>query len=101
MLREYTVFNVDQCEGLPERVMAQGPIKVGNGDERDPAIDEFLTCSGGAIREGSSEAYYRTGDEGWRSTSWGVGPGISRGLTVICDPVSGSAHMRRRNWSPS
>jgi N-terminal domain of anti-restriction factor ArdC len=28
MLREYTVFNVDQCEGLPDRVLAQGPIRV-------------------------------------------------------------------------
>jgi antirestriction protein ArdC len=46
MLREYTVFNVDQCEGLPDRVLAQGPIRVRNSDERDATIDEFLAASG-------------------------------------------------------
>jgi hypothetical protein len=27
MMREYTVFNVDQCEGLPDRVLTLGAIK--------------------------------------------------------------------------
>src|SRR5271170_4461082 len=27
MMREYCVFNVDQCEGLPDRVMSAGEIK--------------------------------------------------------------------------
>ena len=27
MMREYTVFNVDQCDGLPERVLTLGEIK--------------------------------------------------------------------------
>ena len=63
MLREYTVFNIDQCEGLPDRVLAQGPAKVRNGDERDPTIDEFLAASGANIREGHGKAYYRPGDD--------------------------------------
>jgi antirestriction protein ArdC len=63
MLREYTVFNLDQCEGLPEWVFASGPIKVRNSDERDAAIDEFLAASGAAIREGHGEAYYRPGGD--------------------------------------
>jgi antirestriction protein ArdC len=63
MLREYTVFNVDQCEGLPDRLLAPAPIKVRNADERDATIDEFLAASGANIREGHGEAYYRPGED--------------------------------------
>jgi antirestriction protein ArdC len=58
MLREYTVFNVDQCEGLPARVMTAGTVKWRNPDQRDATIDEFLSCSGADIREGHGEAYF-------------------------------------------
>jgi antirestriction protein ArdC len=58
MMREYTVFNVSQCEGLPDRVLTLGEIKRRNPDERDATIDEFLACSGVEIREGAGEAYY-------------------------------------------
>jgi hypothetical protein len=63
MLREYTVFNVDQCENLPERVTAPSTVKPRNQDQRDPAIDEFLSCSGASIREGFGEACYRPSDD--------------------------------------
>ena len=63
MLREYTVFNVDQCENLPDRVITLGEIKPRNTDERDATIDEFLACSGATVREGFGEAYYRPGDD--------------------------------------
>ena len=46
MMREYTVFNVDQCEGLPDRVLTLGEVKVRNTDQRDATIDEFLGSSG-------------------------------------------------------
>jgi antirestriction protein ArdC len=58
MLREYTVFNIDQCEGLPARVTTTGSVKRRNPDERDATIDEFLSCSGADIREGHGEAYF-------------------------------------------
>jgi antirestriction protein ArdC len=63
MMREYTVFNVDQTEGLPARVLTLGDIKPRNRDERDATIDDFLACSGATIREGAGEAYYRPGDD--------------------------------------
>jgi antirestriction protein ArdC len=63
MLREYTVFNVDQCENLPPRVIMLANTKPRNRDERDATIDEFLACSGANIREGSGEAYYRPSDD--------------------------------------
>jgi antirestriction protein ArdC len=63
MLREYTVFNVAQCSSLPDRVLTLGEIKARNPDQRDPTIDDFLSCSGVTIREGAGEAYYRPGDD--------------------------------------
>jgi hypothetical protein len=53
MMREYTVSNVDQCEGLPDRGLTLGETKPRNRDERDATIDDFLACSGAAIREGA------------------------------------------------
>jgi antirestriction protein ArdC len=61
LLREYTVFNVDQCVNLPERIVAPSAVKPRNPDERSAAIDEFLACTGASIREGSGEAYYLPG----------------------------------------
>ncbi len=58
LLREYTVFNVDQCENLPERVKTPTPIRVRNPDTRDGLADDFLRATGAAIREGMGEAYY-------------------------------------------
>jgi antirestriction protein ArdC len=63
MLREYTVFNVDQCENLPERITAPTMVKPRNHDQRDATIDEFLACSGASIREGFGEAYYQPSDD--------------------------------------
>ena len=58
MLREYTVFNVDQCENLPDRVKAGKPMRVRNPDTRDTLADEFLGSTAADIREGQGEAYY-------------------------------------------
>jgi antirestriction protein ArdC len=58
MLREYTVFNVDQCENLPESVKAGKPMRVRNPDTRDILADEFLLSTAADIREGHGEAYY-------------------------------------------
>jgi antirestriction protein ArdC len=63
MMRAYTLFNLDQCEGLPDRVRTVGEIKRRNPDARDATIDEFLACSGVKIREGAGEAYYRPSDD--------------------------------------
>jgi antirestriction protein ArdC len=57
MMREYCLFNVDQVDGLPDRVMSVGEVRRRNQDARDQTIDAFLTCSGADIREGAGEAY--------------------------------------------
>src|SRR5256885_2721713 len=58
MLREYTVFNVDQCDGLPDSIRAGKPMRVRNPDTRDVLADEFLRSTGADIREGHGEACY-------------------------------------------
>ena len=60
MLREYTVFNVAQCENLPDSVKAGKPIRVRNPDTRDALADKFLRSSAD-VREGHGEAYYAPG----------------------------------------
>ena len=58
MMREYTVFNVDQCENLPESALTSKPMRVRNPDARDGLADDFLRSTGADIREGHGEAYY-------------------------------------------
>jgi antirestriction protein ArdC len=58
MMREYTVFNVDQCDGLPDSVNIGKPIRVRNPDTRDELADAFLHSTGADIREGHGEACY-------------------------------------------
>jgi antirestriction protein ArdC len=58
MLREYTVFNVEQCANLPETVTRGKPMRVRNPDTRDGLADEFLGSTGADIREGHGEAYF-------------------------------------------
>jgi Zincin-like metallopeptidase len=57
-MREYTVFNVDQCDNLPDRVVAGKPMRVRNPDARDELADDFLHSTGADIREGHGEAMY-------------------------------------------
>jgi antirestriction protein ArdC len=58
MMREYTVFNVDQCEHLPESAFTGKPMRVRNPDARDELADAFMHSTGADIREGHGEAYY-------------------------------------------
>lgn len=61
-LKEYCVFNVAQCENLPESVTGgtQAPI---NADRRDELADEFLSATGAEIKDGHGEAYYAPGPD--------------------------------------
>jgi antirestriction protein ArdC len=58
IMRGYTVFNVDQCENLPDSVIAGAPMRVHNPDTRDELADDFLHSTGADIREGHGEAFY-------------------------------------------
>jgi antirestriction protein ArdC len=58
MMREYTVFNVDQCDGLPDTVKAGKPTRARNPDTRDELADDFLRSTGADVREGHGEACF-------------------------------------------
>jgi antirestriction protein ArdC len=52
MMREYTVFNVEQCQNLPDSVKTGKPMRVRNPNVRDDLADAFLQSTGAEIREG-------------------------------------------------
>jgi antirestriction protein ArdC len=63
MMRDYTVFNVAQCENLPASIVTGKPARVRNPDARDELADEFLRSTRADIREGQGEAYYALGTD--------------------------------------
>ena len=58
MMREYTVFNVDQCDNLPDSIITGKPMRVRNPDTRDELADAFLHSTGADFREGHGKACY-------------------------------------------
>ena len=58
MLREYTVFNIDQCDGLPAHVTKPALAPRRNRDGRDELIDEFVATTGACIKEDGVEATF-------------------------------------------
>ena len=60
MLKAYTVFNVAQCEGLPEKITTCEPATPHHADTRDATIDEFINATGADFRDdvGGDRAYF-------------------------------------------
>ena len=58
MMRQYTVFNLEQCENLPDNINTGKRMRVRNPDARDDLADAFLQSTGADIREGHGEACY-------------------------------------------
>lgn len=56
-LKDYTVFNVAQCDGLD--LEALKPVKPRHSESRDPEIDAFLASTGAVIRHGEGRAYFQ------------------------------------------
>ena len=61
-LKEYTVFNVAQCHGLPEECLT-GEATALNLDERNADAQDFITVTGADFREGQGEPYYAAGGD--------------------------------------
>lgn len=58
MARAYTVFNAEQCDGLPERFFAE-PTKQDKPDARVDAADALMAASECPIKHEGTHAYYR------------------------------------------
>lgn len=61
-LKKYTVFNVAQIDGLPERYQ-EIPEPVAPGIERDERLETFFAATGADIRQGGGQAYYQGTDD--------------------------------------
>ena len=55
-LKRFTVFNVDQCDGLPDTLTA-GPVPSSDADIL-PRVQSLIDASGADFRIGGSQAYY-------------------------------------------
>ncbi|WP_374614969.1 ArdC family protein [Sphingorhabdus sp.] len=55
-LKRFTVFNVAQCDGLPERFTAEPSPTTGH--EPHQAAEELIAATGADFRVGGGEAYY-------------------------------------------
>lgn len=59
MMKGYTVFSVEQCEGLPAKMTA----KIGNEqnpETRDQRAEDFMSKTGADIRYGGNRAFFAT-----------------------------------------
>jgi len=56
-LKRFTVFNVDQCEGLPEELTHVAEPLVAEADVL-PQVKALIDASGADLRIGGGEAYY-------------------------------------------
>jgi antirestriction protein ArdC len=61
-LKAYTVFNVDQVDGLPERFHATAAPQLEPAQRIDRA-EAFFAALGADIRHGGNQAYYMTGED--------------------------------------
>jgi antirestriction protein ArdC len=117
MLREYTVFNVSQCENLPREISEGEFIAPLNQDQRESLADRFIASTGADFREGtgvpcyvpskdfiSMPAYsaFKSRDDFYTTPfmSSRIGPAQSIALTVTLAAGLERKPMRRRKWLP-
>ena len=59
MLREYSVFNVEQIDGLPERFYAKATPALPRNNERIPEADAFFAATQSTVNHGGTRAFYQ------------------------------------------
>jgi antirestriction protein ArdC len=62
-LKGYTVFNAEQCEGLPAQYYARAEPPALTTLQRCDAADRFFAATGADIRHGGTRAYYAEGSD--------------------------------------
>jgi antirestriction protein ArdC len=62
-LKGYTVFNAEQCEGLPAHYTAKAEPPALTPLQRLEAADRFFAATGADIRHGGTRAYYAEGPD--------------------------------------
>lgn len=61
-MKGYTVFNVEQIEGLPEHYMTK-PVQVIDTAQRNAQAESFFSATGADIRHGGNSAHYSGGSD--------------------------------------
>lgn len=61
-LKAYTVFNIEQIDGLPDRYQVKPPVIV-NPDQRIAEVEAFFVDAGVAICHGGDRAFYAPGPD--------------------------------------
>ena len=62
-LKGYTVFNAEQCEGLPAQYYARADAPTLTPAQRIETADAFFAATGADIRHGGTRAYYAEGSD--------------------------------------
>jgi antirestriction protein ArdC len=62
-MKGYTVFNVEQCEGLPAQYAGKAEAPALPLPQRIEAADRFFAATGADIRHGGTRAYYAEGPD--------------------------------------
>ena len=62
-LKGYTVFNVEQCDGLPAHFYAKAEAPALTPAQRIDAADRFFAATGADIRHGGTRAFYAEGPD--------------------------------------
>jgi antirestriction protein ArdC len=62
-MKGYTVFNAEQCEGLPAQYNAQPDAPALSPMQRIEAADRFFAATRADIRHGGTRAYYAEGPD--------------------------------------
>ena len=63
-LKTYTVFNLAQIDGLPERFATAVPVSPPlQAPERIAAADAFFAATGAEVRHGGGQAYYTAAED--------------------------------------
>ena len=57
-LKSYTVFNVEQIDGLPDRFKVSEQPQFTNPDDRNAALDSYFKATGADIRHGGTRAFF-------------------------------------------
>ncbi|MDX8505580.1 ArdC family protein [Mesorhizobium captivum] len=55
-LKRFTVFNIEQCEGLPDEIAASAPLP--DAELIEPRVDALIKATGIEFRIGGNSAYY-------------------------------------------
>jgi antirestriction protein ArdC len=62
-MKGYTVFNAEQCDGLPAHYTAKAELPALTPMQRIDAADRFFAATGIEVRHGGTRAYYAEGPD--------------------------------------